>query len=214
MRHVLLFLAVSLGPAVAQPSGDSAFETVHSIPFGSEANAIELSVVNRSVSDPVPGATVVVTAAPAWAAVTPAHVDVGALGPEAEGSAAFSFDAARSAPVGEPGEIAFEVRDGRGRVLERVAFRILVSAPAELALGAPYPNPSRDRAAVPFEVPEAGPVRVAVYDVLGREVAVVFDREAGPGAHEAAVGGLSAGTYLVRLVAGDEARVRRLTVVR
>ena len=204
------FLIVSAMDGAAQPASPP---SVHTIPFASQANTIELAVANGSDTEPVAGTVVVLTAAPAWAAVSPARLNVGALDPGAEAPAAFTFDADRSAPVGEPAEVAFEVRDDEGRVLERVSFRIEVVAPAELALGAPYPNPSRDRATVPFVVPEAGPVRLGVFDVLGREVGVLYDGDTQPGAHEAVVSGLAAGTYVVRLTAESEALVRRLTVV-
>lgn len=210
----LAVLALPIVPATAQTSDAPASPIVYSIPFGSRANTVELAVANRSATEAVAGATVVLTDAPVWATVSPTRLDVGDLDPEAEAPITFSFDADRTAPVGVPAKITFEVVDGQGRVLEHVAIQVEAAAPAELALGTPYPNPSRDRATVPFEVPESGPVRVAVYDVLGREVGVLFDGEAEPGAHEAAVGGLASGTYMVRLVAGSEARVRRLTVVR
>ena len=196
---------------VAQPADQPA---AHSVPFGSQANTIELAVVNRSATETVSGTTIVLTTAPSWTTVSPGRLDVGTLGPEAEAAAAFTFDADRSAPVGEPAEVAFEVRDGGGRVLERVTFQIKVAAPAELALGTPFPNPSRDRATIPFEVPEAGPVRVTLFDMLGREVGVLYDGETQPGAHRAMVGGFASGTYVVRLVAGGKARVRQLTIVR
>ncbi|MEM1057130.1 MAG: T9SS type A sorting domain-containing protein, partial [Bacteroidota bacterium] len=60
------------------------------------------------------------------------------------------------------------------------------------------------------------PVRVAIYDALGREVAVVQDGAMAAGAHDVALplARLSQGTYLVRIEAGTLAETRRLTVVR
>ena len=89
-------------------------------------------------------------------------------------------------------------------------------APAVFGLGAPFPNPSRGAARVPFALAEAGRVRVSVVDVLGREVLVLRDGEAGPGAHEALVsrGALPAGRYLVRLVGAEGTQSVSLTVVR
>jgi hypothetical protein len=59
-------------------------------------------------------------------------------------------------------------------------------------------------------------VRLTVYDMLGREVAVLVDGHRAIGRHEATVeaGRLSPGTYLVRLQAGDTERTQRLTIVR
>ncbi len=90
------------------------------------------------------------------------------------------------------------------------------SAPTVVALEAPYPNPTRGRAEVVVELPEAAAVRLAVFDALGREVAVAHDGPLGAGRHALPVetGGLRTGLYVVRLEAGGEVLARRLTVVR
>ncbi len=93
----------------------------------------------------------------------------------------------------------------------------LVTAAAKLfetALAGARPNPSTGAATVAFSLAEAAPVRVSVVDVLGREVAVLADGPAEPGAHEATVRGLAPGTYIVRMDAAGERFTRALTVVR
>jgi sugar lactone lactonase YvrE len=90
-------------------------------------------------------------------------------------------------------------------------------APAAFALHTARPNPFASGTAVPFDVAEAGPVRLAVYDVLGREVAVLVDGVRPAGTHEVGLDGsrLSAGVYLVRLTAGDGfVQTRRVTLLR
>ncbi|WP_412060763.1 immunoglobulin-like domain-containing protein [Rubrivirga sp. IMCC45206] len=88
--------------------------------------------------------------------------------------------------------------------------------PGELALAAPYPNPARGQATVAFDVPETAPVRVVVYDVVGREVAVLADGPQEPGTHRATVHGadLPSGVYIVRMTSGSFVATQRLTVVR
>ncbi|MEM6328365.1 MAG: T9SS type A sorting domain-containing protein, partial [Bacteroidota bacterium] len=83
-------------------------------------------------------------------------------------------------------------------------------------LGASYPNPTRGRTTVPFRLGESGPVRLAVYDLLGREVAVLRDAVTPAGTHTATLDAryLASGVYVVRLSAGDRYETRRLTVVR
>ena len=87
---------------------------------------------------------------------------------------------------------------------------------AAFALGAPRPNPTRGAAAVAFSLPEAGPVEVGLYDLLGRRVATLAQGEHAAGAHEVLVGraALSAGVYVVRMEAGGFVAVQRLTVLR
>lgn len=206
MRALLLALALAASPALAQAGAPA---VAHAVPFGSSDNAVELELVATDG----PGAfEVSVTSAPTWLRF---HAErVGASETGGVPVARLAFDVERAAPVGTPAEVAFEVLRG-GTVVATHTVRLQVSAPAVLALGVPYPNPSRSGATIPFEVPEAGAVTVAVYDALGREVAVVFDGEAGPGAHAAQVpAGLPAGVYVVRLTAGASGLVRRLTMVR
>ena len=88
-------------------------------------------------------------------------------------------------------------------------------AALETSLGV-YPNPVAESGTVRYELAEGGPVRISVYDVQGREVAVVVDGTVEPGSYSAAVpvGSLAAGVYAVRMSAGSDVLTRRLTVVR
>ena len=92
-----------------------------------------------------------------------------------------------------------------------------VSVPAVFALTGAYPNPFASSATVSFEVPEASEVRLVVYDVLGRAVAVLADGSFEAGRHTAALDGrgLPTGTYLVRMTTESGfTQTRRLTLVR
>ncbi|MEM1057563.1 MAG: T9SS type A sorting domain-containing protein [Bacteroidota bacterium] len=89
-------------------------------------------------------------------------------------------------------------------------------APETLTLAPPRPNPFRAETALEYSLPEAGPVRLMVFDLLGREVARLVDEERAAGVHRATFSpaDLAAGSYVVRLEAGGEARVQRVTFVR
>ena len=90
---------------------------------------------------------------------------------------------------------------------------------AALQLRETSPNPARRQVTVRFAVPSetAGeaPVRLRLYDVLGRQVRTVRP-PASAGRHQTqlSVQGLASGVYFLRLRAGDETRSTRLTVVR
>ena len=88
--------------------------------------------------------------------------------------------------------------------------------PGSYALHVAAPNPFAGRTTLRYDLPEAGPVRLAVYDVIGREVAVLVDAEVEAGRHEAVLDGvgLATGMYVVRLSVGGEAWTRRVTLVR
>lgn len=88
--------------------------------------------------------------------------------------------------------------------------------PEGFALGNSYPNPTAGRATIEFSIGEVSNVRLDVYDVLGRRVATLADGPMPAGDHlvRLDVGGLSSGTYLYRLEAGEVMVTKRLTVVR
>ena len=83
-----------------------------------------------------------------------------------------------------------------------------------------YPNPTTGATTFRYVLATAANVRLVVYDVLGREVAVLVDAEQPPGTYEAPFEqrGLAAGVYVVRMEAGlgTKAQVltRRVTLVR
>lgn len=85
-----------------------------------------------------------------------------------------------------------------------------------LDLAGAQPNPTSGEATIRFSLEEAAAARLAVYDVLGREVAVLVDEQMEAGAHEAHLNGASlpAGLYVYRLTANGRARSGTLTVAR
>ena len=89
-------------------------------------------------------------------------------------------------------------------------------ARGRFALAAPRPNPAASAARLDFETATAGPVRLSVVDVLGREVLVAVDEARPAGAHHADLdlGALPSGAYVVRLRADGQQATQRLTVVR
>lgn len=80
-------------------------------------------------------------------------------------------------------------------------------------VGLVSPNPTAGRGGLEVTLPEPGPLRVLVYDVLGRLVATAYDGRAEAGTVRVDVGpGLGPGTYLVRVAGPTAVEVRRFTV--
>jgi hypothetical protein len=76
------------------------------------------------------------------------------------------------------------------------------------------PNPVVGQATIQYAVPERSNVRLAVYDLLGREVAVLAEgRQQGRQQVQVDASGWASGTYLVRLETESTTITRRLTVV-
>ena len=64
-----------------------------------------------------------------------------------------------------------------------------------------YPNPFNPTTVVSYQLPDAGTVRLVVYDMLGREVAVLVNGRMNEGTHEVTFdgSGLASGIYVYRL---------------
>lgn len=79
-----------------------------------------------------------------------------------------------------------------------------------------HPNPFNPRTTIRYGLAEAGPVQLRVYDVLGREVAVLVDGWQAAGMHAVAfeAGVLSSGTYVYRLTAAGEVKTGRMLLLK
>jgi hypothetical protein len=104
--------------------------------------------------------------------------------------------------------------DGTESLSDVVTVTLGLDAP--LRLTPPAPNPAGQSATVRFGVREASPVTVAIYDVLGRQVATPYE---GPAPSEQMktirlnANRLPSGTYFVRLSTEGRTKVQQLTVV-
>ncbi len=102
--------------------------------------------------------------------------------------------------------------------LEVMPGTVSEEEPAEVpeASLAVYPNPTNASAMVALTLGAASEVRVAVYDVLGRRVALLSEGALDAGTHRLRFDGraLPAGLYLVRAESGSRSFTERITLVR
>lgn len=77
----------------------------------------------------------------------------------------------------------------------------LENLPTVYELGQNYPNPFNPKTVISFALPNAGPVKLVVYNVLGQEVATLVDQHMEAGNHTAdwEAGEFSSGVYFYRL---------------
>lgn len=90
------------------------------------------------------------------------------------------------------------------------------TAPAFFALLQNYPNPFNPTTMISWQLPVTSRSRLAVYDMLGREVAVLVDEQQAPGRHSMTwnASGLASGTYLYRLTAGTSVASKTMLLVK
>lgn len=103
-----------------------------------------------------------------------------------------------------------------GQAFRAPAKLLAPVTPSALGLGN-YPNPFNPTTAIAYELPEAGAVRLTVYNALGQQVRVLVDEAQAAGLHTVEWDGLDAagqpaagGMYFCRLEAGARSAARKM----
>lgn len=88
--------------------------------------------------------------------------------------------------------------------------------PAQFILEGNYPNPFNPHTTIRYALPEAATVRLAVYDMLGREVHLQVTQAQAAGWYDLTFdgGGLPSGLYLYRLEADEHSATGRMLLLK
>lgn len=88
--------------------------------------------------------------------------------------------------------------------------------PLQFSLSQNYPNPFNPETRIQFAIPEAGFVKLKIFDILGREVHTLVNEHKNAGQYiiDFNASGLSSGTYFYRLEAGDFNDVKRMILLK
>jgi hypothetical protein len=86
-----------------------------------------------------------------------------------------------------------------------------VTTISKVTLGS-YPNPFRENSAITFSLPQAGHAQLVVYDMTGKQVAVLVNAQLTAGNHRTTLSSnkLPAGTYLLKLVYNGKIITKKL----
>ncbi len=94
------------------------------------------------------------------------------------------------------------------------------SGPERFILEQNYPNPFNPGTQIVFETGISGRTSLKVFDILGREVAVLVDKELAPGKYtfqfdvSTIEGGLTSGVYFYKLTSGESSLTRKMLVTK
>ena len=108
----------------------------------------------------------------------------------------------------------------RLRIVDPTALSVntdrAAGVPHDFVLEQNYPNPFNPTTVVSYQLPVASEVRLVVYDLLGREVAVLENERKNPGVYEVKFdgSGLSSGVYFYRLTAGVHTESKRMMLMK
>ncbi len=118
-----------------------------------------------------------------------------------------------------PGGILATAADDRFEITfssNPVSVEPRADLPQVLALEQNYPNPFNPTTGIRFELPSSQFVNLAVYDLLGRRVAMLVNEDMSAGSHfvNFDASALSSGVYVYRLEAGGQVLTRKMTLLK
>jgi len=88
--------------------------------------------------------------------------------------------------------------------------------PKEFKLHQNYPNPFNPQTNINFDIKEAGMVRIVIYDLLGKEVETLVNREMKPGKYNVDFfsGNYASGMYFYRITAGSFVDIKKMVLLK
>ena len=91
-----------------------------------------------------------------------------------------------------------------------------INVPSEFDLHQNYPNPFNPSTVIKFDIPTDEFVRIAVYDMLGKEIAVPVNEFKHAGSYEVNIDGsaLASGTYFYRINAGNFTEIKKMILIK
>jgi hypothetical protein len=88
--------------------------------------------------------------------------------------------------------------------------------PGEYSLSQNYPNPFNPTAVIKYTLPKQGLVKMAIYDILGKEVSSPVNEIKHAGTYEVVfdASGLTSGVYFYKLTAGDYLETKKMMLIK
>ncbi len=79
-----------------------------------------------------------------------------------------------------------------------------------------YPNPFNPTTNIKYYVPDAGKLKIGLYDVLGNELATLVDKEVQIGSYEMTIDGtnLASGTYFVKMISQSNQQTIKISLIK
>ena len=106
--------------------------------------------------------------------------------------------------------------DNDGKFSFSKTIEVDLGAPMKFELSQNYPNPFNPTTTIKFNLPEAGNVKLTLFNILGQELKTLVNefKEAGVHTLNFDASELNSGMYLYKLEAGSFVQIRKMTLVK
>jgi hypothetical protein len=97
-----------------------------------------------------------------------------------------------------------------------LAGEIKIGQPAAYSLSQNYPNPFNPNTRIKYSIKDAVPVKIEIFDILGRKAATIVNEIKQPGEYEVNFNGnnLASGIYFYKLTAGTFTQIRKMQLLK
>lgn len=116
------------------------------------------------------------------------------------------------------GEYSYRLKqiDIDGKFEYTDVVNIKLAAPNDFNLGQNYPNPFNPTTSISYSIPEDSQVEISIYDVLGKEVAVLENEYKSAGAYSKSfnASNLSSGLYFYTIRAGNYVSTKKMLLAK
>ncbi|MGE5499363.1 MAG: glycoside hydrolase family 2 TIM barrel-domain containing protein, partial [Syntrophothermus sp.] len=128
----------------------------------------------------------------------------------------YKMDRTTAKPVAAALTTAYEPFYKLGGLPLTAVNNVQPALPQEYSLQQNFPNPFNPETKIGYSVPEYNHVKLSVYNVLGKEVAVLVNEMKPAGSYKADFSGrsLPSGVYLYRLETGKFSQTRKMTLIK
>lgn len=117
----------------------------------------------------------------------------------------------------------YKLRNDDGEIIESsgISTTLVSMVPSQYSLRQNYPNPFNPSTTIRYEIPTESFVTITVYDILGRQVKTLAQKEHVPGYHEVHWNGkdqnskqVASGMYFCHLYSKDYSKIQKMVLLR
>jgi len=190
-------------------------QTIYEVTPGVKGNQIVLQLSNTSASENVIDLNVKVLKVSGNIKFSQSEKRIENIEKGKEEEAVFEFAVAYNVKANDTDTVEFLITNNKS-VHQTKKFVLRYAAPTEYKLEQNFPNPFNPATVIRYQLPAKTLATLKIFDVLGKEVAVLVNEENEAGFHQVEFNGsgLASGVYLYILQAGSFVQTKKFILLK